>query len=304
MATIQEVGREILTDNPKSIYIFCGDGYGIKEQYLNHLEKFYGRKVECDSMESICNIMRRKHIIPLEPTLYVVRYDEAFINSIDAKTENSLKSIKVIGTIVCIYQSEKHQNKCEKYLPSLTVSIGQVLSNYVFKYIKNEFPNLPDTVIASTIKVVPEYDRARRLCKIFNSLPEEFVSRITESEISSSFGNLLSQQSQNIRIGVAARNFTYLVEHLSAYEGDADAVIYDILSTLVELEKIKSSKYSDSDLKKYANSWSIPDIYYMFIHAYSELKQFRTGAVVNKENSLLYLFSLLKFPTIPEPGVL
>lgn len=304
MATIQEVGKQILSNTPNKLYIFCGREYGIKEQYLKKLEALYGQKVECDSMESICNIMRTKHIIPLQPTLYIVRYDEAFISKLDAKTESSLQSLKIIGTIVCIYESEKHQNKCEKYLPSFTVSIDAVNSSYVCKYIKNEFKDLPDALIAAVVKIFPEYDRARRLCSILSYMPESFRSSITEDDISTSFGNLLEQQTRDIKLGVAAKNFSYLANAISAYEGELDAVIYDVLSALVELEKIKSNKYVDSPLKKYANNWSIPDIYYMFMHTYEELKNFRSGAVTNKENSLLYLFSLLKFPTIPEIGAL
>ena len=82
MLSIQEVGTEILTHNPRKLYIMVGQEYGIKTKYIDILAEHYGRKEECLSMSSIIDIMNTKHIIPLQPAVYVVRYDDSFITDL------------------------------------------------------------------------------------------------------------------------------------------------------------------------------------------------------------------------------
>ena len=86
MLTIQEVGQEVLTGTPKKFYAFVGSEYGVKEKYIELLSNHYGRKVESESVQDILNIMKTRHIIPLQPTLYVVRYDESFISTLSNST--------------------------------------------------------------------------------------------------------------------------------------------------------------------------------------------------------------------------
>ena len=73
---------------------------------------------------------------------------------------------------------------------------------------------------------------------------------------------------------------------------------------MIDLEKILSSKYSNSELKDYAKLWTVPDVYYMFNHTYNALDSIRSGAVVNIYDVLVYLGALLKFKNIPDLEVL
>ena len=82
MISIQDLGLSIMSDAPKSFYIVGGQEYGIKDKYIDHLTKFYGKKEEYPSVEDLVNFLSIKHLIPLEPTLYVIRYDESFVSSV------------------------------------------------------------------------------------------------------------------------------------------------------------------------------------------------------------------------------
>ena len=76
MLTIQEAGSQILKGNPGKFYVFVGTEYGIKEKYLLHLVKHYGNVKEVESVKAVMDLMTKKHLIPLEPAVYIIRYDE------------------------------------------------------------------------------------------------------------------------------------------------------------------------------------------------------------------------------------
>ena len=106
MLTIQEVGTEIMQGNPRNFYVMTGSEYGIKRMYIQYLINHYKNYKEADSVESVLTTMSTKHFVPLQPTVYVVRYDDAFITSLNDKTSARIQSIKIIGTIVCLYESD------------------------------------------------------------------------------------------------------------------------------------------------------------------------------------------------------
>ena len=73
MATIQEVGREILSGQPSKFYVFCGSEYGLKEAYIDKLKAVYPSYKEADTVASVLAQMEGVHLIPLQPTLYIIR---------------------------------------------------------------------------------------------------------------------------------------------------------------------------------------------------------------------------------------
>ena len=108
MRNIQDVGSEILNNKPNNIYIFTGNEYGIKYMYIKHLIEYYGGYKEIFSMNEFISFMSTKHIIPLKPTLYILRYDEEFLSSLSNSTEKLIDNVNIIGTVVLLYESEKH----------------------------------------------------------------------------------------------------------------------------------------------------------------------------------------------------
>lgn len=298
MISIQELGIQILNHDPQKFYIFGGCEYGIKTRYIDELIKYYGEKEEHTSVSDLINLMNTKHLIPLAPKVYVVRYDEVFYSQISEKYANKIKSSNIIGTIVCIYDNPKIITKMDKYIPEYTAIIDSVNPQFIQKYLKSDFPEINDRLINVAVKCSSDYGQAKNIC---NSMmfDLEHINRLSDQDIETLFGYQNLSTTSQIRIGIASRNFGYLVQLIENYDGQLDNIVYTILQTMIDLDKLKTSPYSQLDIRDYAKQWRPEDIYYMFMHAYEELTKLRSLSSYDVYNSLIYLFGLLKFQNIP-----
>lgn len=298
MLTIQDLGMQILNHTPQKFYIFGGTEHGIKTRYLEELAKHYGESEEHTSVSDLISLMNTRHIIPLKPKLYIVRYDDVFQSQISEKTANRIKNTNILGTIVCIYSNPKVVSKMDKFLPEYTATIDAVSPQFVFKYLKADFPDLPDRLINVALKCSTDYGQAKSICNSMTFDTSE-INKLQDSEIERIFGyQTLSTQTQ-IRQGIAARNFNYLLDIMSRYDGELDSILYSILQTMIDIDKLMTSKFGNSDIRDYVKLWKPQDVYYMFMHTYDELKKLRSNSSYDISNSLIYLFGLLKFQSIP-----
>lgn len=304
MISIQDLGLQILGNAPKCLYILGGSEYGVKEKYIEHLSNLYNSHVECQSFDEILQQMKRKHIVPIPPSLYVVRYDEKFLSDISENYASDIRKAKISGTVICLYDTEKAISKFDKYIPEFTASIDAVNPKFISKYLHQDFPKLDDRSISIAVNNTSSYGHAKTICRSMNNANLAKLASMPEIEVASMFGCNEVSSEQQIQAGVASRNFSLLISLLDKYEQDADRVVYTILQTMIELDKIQCSKYSDSPLKQYCKLWTREDIYYMFMNAYSELRKLRSMSSYNSEDSLVYLFGLLKFQRIPSPEVM
>lgn len=304
MRNIQEVGLEILGKTPKSFYVFTGPEYGIKMKYIETLKELYGKLVEADSVSSVLSTMKTKHIIPLQPSVYVVRYDEDFISSLNEKTESVINQCKIIGTVICIYDQPKHSTKVAKYLPNLSVSIDSVNSTYIEKYLHSDFPKLNDRFIKIASTICKDYNQAKNLCRCMIQGPLDDMYKLSDDEIVSMFGFNDCSTEAAIKQGIASRNFNYLIQMLDTFDGDFQTILYTTLSTMIELDKCMDNRGSQSTLSKYSKLWNREDVYYMFMNTYEALKKSRTYAITDIKEIIIWLFSLLKFNPIPSKEVL
>lgn len=301
MRSIQDVGLEILSNNPSKFYIFLGDEYGIKQTYIDKLKGFYGEFEEINSVQSFMSMMKSKRLIPLDPKLYISRYDEGFLSSLDATTQDTFNHLRIIGTLICIYQQPKHSSKLNKYLPDYCVSIDNISPKFKSKYLHADF-NLPDKLINIAVKYGANYGQCINICKSISHLnnPSNLLD-LAESEIAEMFGCVKSSDDSLFKLGIAAKNFNYMIGLLDKYNGDLVNILYAILSTMIELDKLMDNKYTDSNLRQYLKLWSRRDIYYMFMQGYDQLKKSRTMSY-DMYNGLIYLFSLLQFREVPAIG--
>ena len=305
MISIQELGLSILSDSPKQFYILGGTEHGIKDKYIDKLTEFYkGEKYEYPTVQSVIDTMNTRHLIPLKPSLYVVRYDESFVFSLSEAVANKVKATRIIGTLVCIYSDEKHLAKLDKFLPEFTGQIDSVNPKFIEKYLKQDFPRLDDRSIKLAVKCASNYGHARTICKSLSNADKEVIAKMSDGALEHLFGCSNEAADSDIRIGVASRNFRYLHRTLSNYEGDKDGLYYVILQTMIDMEKILTSKYSDMDIKEYKKFWKLEDIYHMFMHTYNELVKSRSSSTSSSiESSLYFLFALLTFKDIPSMEV-
>ena len=145
---IQDAGKQILSKNPGKVYIFCGDDYGIKHKYIRILKSIYKVSIECDTVEDVLKRSKTKSLLPEPQKLYIVRYDDGFLNSLNDDSIAELSNVSIHGTLVCIYQGDKATAKCMKYLYCiLRLKSIVVNKNLVYKYILSDFPDLPESIL-------------------------------------------------------------------------------------------------------------------------------------------------------------
>lgn len=304
MLSIQEAGIQILGDNPGNFYIFGGHEYGIKVRYIDILSNKFGPVVECPSVIDTINMLSKKHIVPLAPAVYVIRYDESFVAAVSDIIANRVRKLKFNGVIICIYESAKHLNKLEKYLGDYTVMIDSFSPQFVHKYLRTDFPNLDDKLISVAVDHADNYNQAKNMCMAMNSIPNSSFAGRSEDDIAWMFGCSDSSTEMQIRRGVASRNFKSLVECAETYEDTPDRIFYAILSTMIELDKLLDNKRIPSDIQSCTKYWSRQDVYYMFMNTYDELKKSRSCSGYDIKLRLIYLFGLLRFQPIPSPEVM
>lgn len=306
MLSIQKVGNQVLNGNPKSFYIFIGEEYGIKEKYIDKLKNHYHEVVEINKVSDLFEIMIRKQIIPLKPKLYISRYDEEFIKSLDKKSNEKIHKIepRIIGTLICIFEASKHSEKCIKYLPDYTVSFDNVNIEFIKKYLIADFPNMDKELIDFSIQFHKDYKSAHNTCISLNNSDLNVLKQYNSETILKALNVNVSVSDKQFRYGIASRNFAYCINIIDNYNGQFDTLFYTFLSTMIDLEKILSHTNQQSDLSEYSKYWNITDIYHMFMNIYSELEKSRMISTYNIYGGIIYLLGLLQFSPVPKVGEL
>lgn len=303
MLTIQEVGTEILKGNPRKFYVMTGSEYGIKRMYIKHLRDHYKNYKEADSVESILSTMSTKHFVPLQPTVYVVRYDDSFVSTLNDKTSARIRNTNIIGTIVCLYESSKHTTKVEKYLGDYTVHIDKVNANFVKKYLRRDFPNLSDVCIDAAVESCVDWYEAESMCNCMMFDDPDHLRQMSKQDLKIAFGKAQELDDKVIKPIIASKNFNKLLYLIEKKQGEEDSILYSILSTMLELEKISHNKYTESNLRPYLKNWPLKDIYNMFMQTFQQLKYMRSISP-NPQNTLIYLITIMQFSEIPSVEVL
>lgn len=304
MLTIQDIGRQIMSGNPLKFYAMLGTEYGIKDRYIEILKDRYGGDfVEYSTVSGALSLMRQKHLIPLSPTLYIIRYDETFISEVNDKSESMIDNLNIIGTIVCIYEDIKQCKKLLKYLPKYAVSIDAVSPQFILKYLIDEFPQVGQDLASICVKSTTCYSQARNMCRCISYAPD-IVRNIPEPEIAKLFGTVQLSSDSQLRIAVAMKNTAVTLSIIESYNGTYDSAMYTMLATMLELEKLHYNKRLDSDIKNFVAKWTLKDIYNFFNSIYFRLNNLRSSSAVDGKLSLTYLASLLAFQEIPDGGEL
>lgn len=300
MRKLLDVGMEILGKNPSKMYVFLGTEYGIKMKYISIISScFENRCTEYDSFSSLETFLSTKHIVPVKPSLFIVRYDEKFASSLDESVSKRIDKLRIPGCIVLIYQNSKYESKIDKYLGKYTVEISSVSPDVIKKYLSNEFPSVPISILNTIASNCSDYGQSRNICSCLSKLDKSELDMVDSSTVLDIFGRSKTSTETQMKFGIASRNFNYLISALDNYGSEVDKLMYTLLSTLLELEKIKCSRYSDSPLREYAEFWSLADIYNMFCHTYEELRKTRSYSNADYKDHLIYLFGLLQYSSIP-----
>lgn len=262
-------------------------------------EVYKNSKKEVEHLSDIIDLFSKKQLIPLEPTLYIVRYDESFVSSLDEKLANRVKSSKIVGTVVCIYSDPKHSSKIDKYLPDYCVNIELVSDNFIVKYLKSEFPTLSDNILNYVANISSDYSQSRMIAYALSCSKKE---SFTQLEIDYLCGHSSISTEEEIKQLVASRNFNGLIKKLDMIE-DLNSICYSIMSLMIEMDKLSDKINNSSKYGQYINLWTRPDIYYMYMNTYNFVRMTRTGEIILNKDTLTIFLSILKFTRIPNMEV-
>lgn len=300
MLDIQTVGNEILTGSPRKFYVMCGSEYGVKSKYLGILKNHYGDSRTAETVESVLNLMSSRHLIPLKPMLYIVRYDTTFLSSLSDKTKSHIDKCKIIGTVVCLYEDSKALTKCSKYLADYTVSIDRLSEKFLDKYLRSDYHGMPDTFYAVAVKYGKNYQDCKNIAKSLSFANPDY-SRFRLDIISWQLGKQSELTEESVKAAIASRNFARILNVYNAYNGDKSNLHYTVLSVLLDIEKLLSSPRANvaDYIRKCNKLWSLEDVYNLFMIVYNELTRLRSVSSYSVEDSLFYVFSLVCFQPVP-----
>lgn len=300
MISIQELGKEILSNQFRKFYVFLGQEYGVKRKYLDIMTSFYnGRHTEIASMKDFINMMKVKQLIPLQPTLYTVRYDLDFIKSLGPTTAATIERLNYSGTCVCIYEDNSLKDKIDKHLPNACTVIDAVNPVFIKKYLLSDYPGLDEGLAGVAANVSVNYGQAQNIAHAMLCADSNKLRSMQEVDIANLFGISSQSNEKHLQMCIASRNFNAIIKAIEKYPQIDDTIFYVFMQTMNELEKIKTYKNTDSPLKQYQQHWTEEDIYNYFCHAYNTLKKVRIGLTADVENLLIYLAALLQFSKIP-----
>ena len=82
------------------------------------------------------------------------------------------------------------------------------------------------------------------------------------------------------------------------YEGSYDTILYTMLQTMIELDKLMDNSKTQSDLREYLKGWTREDVYYMFMHIYNTLIKLRSAGSMDGYRLVIQLITLLQFRPI------
>lgn len=297
LRTIQDVGQEFFDGNLKQLYFFLGSEYGIKQKYIELAEKHYNTThIEKDSIDDIISLFSVARLFPLAPTVYVVRYDSEFLTKLTDKNIKTLEKLKIIGTLICIYEDSAQCKKIANAFPDYSISIDKVNPQFVVKYLTNDFPTMSNIAINNIVSITDNYALATTICQSLSMLPIDIQNQITPMEMRDMFGLDVEINDDFIKCCIAARDFKNLMNIID-YINDFDRFLYDTTSVCLELEKLKTNQHGKSILAPYVDYWTIADIYTLFNITYEELKLTRQGKLAR--DSACYIATSIQFSPIP-----
>lgn len=297
MLTIQDLGLSIMGDSPKNLYFLGGTEFGIKEKYIDILASKIGNRLEYSNALELISSMEKKSLIPVPPSVYVIRYDKVFLSKLNNETAQRIKKCKINGCIVFIYEADSDINKCDKYFPDNTGIVMHMDPKFIMKYLKLDFPDLKDKYIQIGATISCDYYQAKNICRCLYSIQDKY--ELTEPQIKWLFGMDTTYSDNDIMLAIANRDFASLVYMAEHYDGDIQNILYLMLKTALELDKCLDNKYASSIVQKASKLWTRYDVYYFFNHAYKALKQLREGYTNDASLYIVYLAALLRFTQIP-----
>lgn len=294
MLEIREVAAQILGGNPKSLYFFTGPEYGVKHQYIQELKNHYGKLEEYPNLEELISSLSSKSLIKRPKCVYVVRYDREFLSKLNADYSRKLASLKFDGTIIGIYEDDKSETKLDKHFPDNTVRLNYLTKENLVKHLTRDFSNLSEIHIRHISEMSNDLYKCQSMCKSLSLLDPKVSHSLSRDEFESLFAHSNSCDIEKFKKSIAARNVKIALNELDKFDDDYSMLIYDILSTFIEIAKVFEKKYSDSFVKPYMKVWNPEFLKSMYDLTYYQLEILRNTSTYDSYNALVYIICSLR----------
>lgn len=298
MLSIQQAGSEILGNQPRNLYFFCGKEYGVKKKYIEHLSTLYSSVVSVDGLGDLFRSFNRKSLVASKSCLYVCRYDDSFVRSIASSSDTLASKINSTDCVVAVFDDDKSFKKLDKVFPENVVRFDTISTEFVCRYLRKDFPELDDRYIHLVApRCLGGYGQAYIVCSQMNSI-RTHLHAIEDSDLLKMFGLESSMTEDQMMKYAAARNILGVLSVVDSFEGDINHLINGMCHVAIELDKAMDSK-SSTDYSKYVKYWTREDVYNFFEQAYTQTLKLRSSVGGEAYNCLVYLASLLAFKRIP-----
>ncbi len=293
MIDIRDAGTEVFVyHKPRKFYAFCGEEYGVKLRYMAEIIKTHGGKSTLfDSVRSVMTMLNAERIFQLEPTTYIIRYDQSFIKDLDADSSYEIDSLDFDGTVIVLYESDSDLKKCEKWIPEYTVKFDPVNRDFLKKYLEQDYPDLGYSGIEIAVGIGHSYIGAQMICESLSNL--DFSANA--GQIRYALSPRFFASTSAFRNGVAARDFRYCVQIMESSEDDAYSFLYAILNTMLEIEKCIGNEKAKSWASRYVGNWTSYDAVTVFSNAYRALKESRTLLSYDVKAAIIRILSSMRF---------
>lgn len=298
MIPISQVGQEVFNQEPRKFYVFLGPEYGIKHDYLLKLQEFYGTSVELESISEAISQFSTKSLIPLPDSLYVVRYDEGFVGTLNDVIVDQLKSLRIRGTLVLLYENEKLTETLDKSFPENTVYFSDVAKKFIKKYLREGYPSVPDRLTDIAAEVSVNYYHACMICESMKHYDVNKLFNLTPAQLSKLFGVQYSYSLQDVRYAIAGRNFNRIYQAVKSLDLDVSSFLYQTLSVVLELESLILNRYKQSDIRSFCKYWTLSDVYNLFNQTYDAILKLRTVSS-DEDSQFLHVCSLICMSPVP-----
>ena len=292
MLDLREGIQSINSDNPKSLYFFTGEEYGVKVEYLDILKKHYNQCLEVESLDELLKSFKVKSLIPRIPSLYVVRYDKQFIKDLNKDKVKEINKLNILGTIVGIYQDNNDEEKLDKYFEKNVLRVNKLSSVVMIKHLKSSYPSVPDNLLKVISENSVDYYQAKLRCE---SLVHLNSNEISQNEIIKLFGQKFSFDFQRFKLSVCSRNYKYALKELDNYESDYYLLLYEILQVMLDIAKGLENKYNADYTKEYLNLWDKKSVKLMYHLVFDQINMLRNNSTYKEYDSLVYSLSMLNF---------
>lgn len=297
MLSVQDGAFQLLSDSPGPLYFLTGSEYGVKQQYIDHMESLYGNVVEVDSFSQLMSDLGRKSLIPRPKTLYIVRYDKDFVSDLSNDIASTLLSLPYDGTVVGIYQDDRSEKKLDKYFPDTTMRVNALSDVLQLKHLSNRYGSLDEHVVKMCIAVSSDYMMASNMCSALSLLSQTAASALSTADVSDLFGCTPSYDKDSFKRAVASRNYKAMVQWMDSHDAsDYSEMFYDVLNALTEVAKsLDAGKPMAWVTPAMLRAWDAGQVLAMFEIVYEQVSLMRTFSSYSQSTALLYVLSMLNY---------